>query len=220
MRTRIGSLRVLLSSAAFVLPLALCLSACDGVDDPGAPADDAEAARAPDDQDYVDPPLSDVEVAAPEFVDEELEAPGFEHAAARDLTTPVDPSALCLWYSERASLNLYSYGNKLYGNVKLFSNCNYAYARTTVTDSNVAYWPRLVRTSMQYWNGSTWVTWGPVGGSWTSLPGTVWETTPTTFATGTYVRACGQIEGSSPSVADLDSTNYYCTSSWVISSST
>ena len=202
------SMRTLLLTGA----VALGLTACDGVDDQDALAvDEVEA----DDEVAADPEPA----YAPEFtaaddeLDEQEEEP--ESFESLPVTDDIDPSASCFFgYGQvGASVILKDQWNVTYGDVKLFTGnwgCQEAYARTTVTTPDVWSWQHRMVSLLQYrTTGGVWVNAAPQSDSgWTSLPG--WrsiETTPTYFAKGTPVRACGFIEGS----LNGGTTPFWCT---------
>lgn len=220
------ALRALLSPVALALPLALSLAACDGIDDQDAPAGDevdaADVETITELKDAAHPPVTGEAVAEPEFADDEAieeddaDAAKFESFAISDAT---HPSKACFLYSQKASLSLVDQWGTTYGNVALHTNCAAAFARTTITNSNVYNWQHRHQVMIQYWNSAqgVWTTWQAKDSGWTSTPGwTTIETTPTNFAIGTYVRACGKIEGT----LAVGATPYNCTAFFQISSST
>lgn len=202
-------------SLALSAALALSLTACDGVDDQDAPADEDLAL---DDENPVeaDPALA-IASDDDESDDEDEDASGAPAPAPGlgDLKDHQRESKLCLWYSQKAVANLNSYSSGTLGNVELQTNCNNAYARVNITNSSTAYYQNGIRVSLEYWNSSngTWVGWGNKL-DYTSQRN-VSSTATTYFATGTYVRACGYIESAIP----LDYTPYTCTPYFAISSS-
>lgn len=217
------ALRTLLSPFALALPLALGLAACDGIDDLDAAAElDAEFVEPSTElADAEHPPITGEAVRAPEFVDDEIidETDAAAQQRPLALSDALHPSAACFFYSQKASLNLVDQYGTLHGNVALNTNCANAYARTTITNSNVYNWQHRLQVQLQYWNANqgVWTVWQPLDSGWTSTPG--WktiETTPTNFAIGTYVRACGKSEGT----LNGGATPYACTAYFQISSST
>lgn len=200
-------------SLALSAALALSLTACDGVDDQDAPADE-DLALEDEEPVEADPELA---IAGDDDESDDEDAQGAPAPAAGlgDLKDHPRESKLCLWYSQKAVANLNSYSSGTLGNVELQTNCNNAYARVNITNSSTAYYQNGIRVSLEYWNSSsgTWVGWGNKL-DYTSQRN-VSSTATTYFATGTYVRACGYIESAIP----LDYTPYTCTPYFAISSS-
>lgn len=216
MHLSIHSVRPCLSALARVAlaaPLALSLAACDGVDDQDAPAVEELAL---DDE---DPAEADDALAIAgdddEYDDEDADGGLAPAPGLGDLEDKQRETKLCWWYSQKAVANLNSYSSGTLGNVELQTNCNDAYARVNITNSSTAYFQNGIKVALEYWNSATgtWVSWGAKH-DYTSQRSSS-STATTSFATGTYVRACGFIESASP----LDYTPYTCTPYFAISSS-
>lgn len=201
------SLRIL-SSFCIALPLALSLGACDGVDDQDAPAAEDLAL---DDEDAAE--LDELALAD---ADDEDAAPT-PHASVDDVKDEDRETALCLWHSQKAYLNLSGVFYGVLGNVELQTNCNSAFARVNITNSSTGTYENGIKVELQYWNAasSVAVPWGTKH-TYASNRFNL-STLTTTFATGTWVRACGQIDSAIP----LDSTPspVSCTAWFAISSS-
>lgn len=218
------SMRTLLSSVALALPLALALTACDGVDDldarDGEEVDPEEVEPITELKDAVHPPVTGQAVAEPEFIEElaEDEAPAHAQSDSFPLSNGIHPTAACFFYTQKASLNLADSWGTVYGNVTLNTNCAAAYARTTITNGNVTAAQHLSEVRIEYWNSAqgVWTVWQAKSSSWVTNALTTIETTPTNFAIGTYVRACGHLAGG----LLLGDTGYKCTPYFQISSST
>lgn len=196
-----------LARVALALPLALSLSACDGVDDQDAPAEQL----ALDDEDPIE---ADDDLAIADLEDEDADAGLAPVPGLDDFKDNVRETQLCWWYSQKAVANLNGYSYGTLGNIELQTNCNNAYARVNITNSNTAYFQNGIKVELQYWStNGTWVSWGTKH-DYTSMRNAS-STATTSFATGTYVRACGFIESASP----LDYTPFTCTPYFAISSS-
>lgn len=176
------SLRALLAPAA----LALSLAACDGIDDQDALAAEDELAE--------DELVS--ASAAPKVADDVAEEAGAAPAGPFDITNANHPSAGCYFYSTKTSLALYD-AQGVHGDVTLHTNCGNVYARTTVDDWHVTAANHRIMVRLEYWSGNlgVWLGWQTKDNWSTSKTFGFRETDPTTLPVGTYVRACGTIEG-------------------------
>lgn len=174
------SLRALLTPFALALPLALSLAACDGVDDQDAPNSEELIA---DDESEDD---AEAQLEVPEL----------------DIADDVTPSATCSSYVSIAGTVLLKdpFGTT-YGNVQLHTGaagCHEAFAKTTVTDANVAVFSRRIFTKLQYRSplNGTWIDSTDNDSGWTSSASVQSvQSTSVPFPAGQQVRACGFIEG-------------------------